>query len=155
MGYIMDLRKIVGHRTLLQLGASVIIEDEQGRILLQKRSDNHTWSYAGGSVEPDEAVEDAARRECLEETGLTAEDLEFLGIYSGRHMHYIYPNGDEVSNVDVVFICRRYHGQLKAQEGEVDELRFFAKDELPENIFFTERQAIEDWKKRSKPYEAI
>lgn len=31
MGYIMDLRKIVGHRTLLQVGASVIVEDEQGQ----------------------------------------------------------------------------------------------------------------------------
>ena len=36
--YIMDLRKIVGHRPLLQVGASVIVEDEKGRILLQKRS---------------------------------------------------------------------------------------------------------------------
>lgn len=35
MGYIMDLRKIVSHRTLLQVGASVIVEDEQGRVLLQ------------------------------------------------------------------------------------------------------------------------
>ena len=43
MGYIMDLRKIVGHRTLLQVGASVIVEDEQGRVLLQKRTDNHCW----------------------------------------------------------------------------------------------------------------
>ena len=48
--YIMDLRKIVGHRPLLQVGASVIVEDEAGRILLQKRSDNNCWGYAGGSV---------------------------------------------------------------------------------------------------------
>ena len=35
----MDLRKIVGHRPLLQVGASIIIEDNQGRILLQLRKD--------------------------------------------------------------------------------------------------------------------
>lgn len=58
--YIMDLRKIVGHRPLLQVGASVIVEDALGRILLQLRSDNHCWGYAGGSVELDEVVEDAA-----------------------------------------------------------------------------------------------
>ena len=52
-GYIMDLRKIVGHRPLLQVGASVIVEDTLGRILLQLRSDNHCWGYAGGSVELD------------------------------------------------------------------------------------------------------
>ena len=51
--YIMDLRKIVGHRPLLQVGASVIVEDGEGRTLLQLRSDNHCWGYAGGSVELD------------------------------------------------------------------------------------------------------
>lgn len=45
--YIMDLRKIVGHRPLLQVGASVIVEDEDNRILLQLRRDNHCWGYPG------------------------------------------------------------------------------------------------------------
>ena len=43
MSYIMDLRKMVGHRPLLQVGASVIVVDGYGRILLQLRSDNNTW----------------------------------------------------------------------------------------------------------------
>ena len=38
--YIMDLRKIVWHRPLLQVGASVIVEDEDNRILLQLRNGN-------------------------------------------------------------------------------------------------------------------
>ena len=76
MSYIMELRKEVGHRPLLQVGASVIVVDEHGRILLQLRSDNHCWGYAGGSVELDEVVEDAAKRELLEETGLVADKIE-------------------------------------------------------------------------------
>ena len=55
--YIMDLRAVVGHRPLLQVGASVIVVDSENRILLQLRSDNHCWGYAGGSVELDEVVE--------------------------------------------------------------------------------------------------
>ena len=132
--YIMDLRKIVGHRPLLQVGASVIVEDEQGRILLQKRSDNHCWGYAGGSIELDEEVEAAAKRELLEETGLTAHSLELFGVFSGKDTHYVYPNGDEVSNIDIVYICREYSGTLKCQPEEVDELRFFAPDQMPESI---------------------
>jgi len=132
--YIMDLRKIVGHRPLLQVGAGVIVTDEAGRVLLQLRSDNHCWGYAGGSIELDESVEDAAKRELYEETGLTAEKLELFGVFSGKDLHYIYPNGDEVSNVDIVYVCREYTGELKCQDGEVDELRFFAPDELPENL---------------------
>ena len=114
MGYIMDLRKIVGHRTLLQVGASVIVEDERGRVLLQKRTDNHCWGYPGGSTELDERVEDAAARELLEETGLTANNL--------------------VSNIDVVFLCRDYTGTLSCQEEESEALRFFEPGQLPEKL---------------------
>ena len=45
--YILDLRKAVGRRPLLQTGAGVIVVDASGRILLQRRSDNGCWDYAG------------------------------------------------------------------------------------------------------------
>ncbi len=143
--YIMDLRKIVGHRPLLQVGASVIVVDSQGRILLQLRSDNHCWSYAGGSIELDEVVEDAAKRELYEETGLVAEKLELFGIFSGKDTHYIYPNGDEVSNIDIVYVCKQYSGELRCQKGEVDALQFFSMDEIPENISQPVQKALSKW----------
>ena len=132
--YIKYLRQYVGHGPVLQVGASVIVEDTQGRILLQKRKDNHCWGYHGGSVELDEKVEDAAARELYEETGLVADDLQLWRVFSGPQTHYVYPNGDEVSNIDLVFICRKFHGEIKKQESEVEELRFFALSEIPENI---------------------
>ena len=49
-------------------------------------------------------------------------------------MHYVYPNGDEVSNVDIVFICRDWTGEIKPDLLEVGELRFFSPKKLPENI---------------------
>ena len=132
--YIMDLRKIVGHRPLLQVGASVIVEDNTGRILLQLRSDNHCWGYSGGSVELDENVEEAAKRELFEETGLIAHKLTLFGVFSGKETHYVYPNGDEVSNIDIVYLCNDYSGELRCQAGEVDQLRFFEIDKIPNNI---------------------
>ena len=132
--YIMDLRKIVGHRPLLQVGASVIVEDTGGRILLQLRSDNHCWGYSGGSVELDENVEEAAKRELFEETGLIAHKLKLFGVFSGKETHDVYPNGDEVSNIDIVYLCNDYSGELRCQAGEVDQLRFFEIDQIPNNI---------------------
>ena len=141
-GYIMDLRKIVGHRPLLQVGASVIVEDECGRILLQLRSDDRSWGYAGGSVELDEVVEEAAARELFEETGLHANSLQLFGVFSGPDTHNVYPNGDEVSNVDIVYVCKDYSGELRCQEGEVDELRFFEPDEIPDKLFSPIRRPL-------------
>ena len=56
--YIMDLRKVVGHAPLLQAAASIIIENENGQVLLGRRTDNHQWGYAGGSIELGETVEE-------------------------------------------------------------------------------------------------
>lgn len=144
-GYILELRKIVGHRPLLQVGASVIVENDRGEILLQRRADNHCWSYAGGSVELDEDVEQTARRELLEETGLIALELELFGVFSGRETHYVYPNGDEVSNVDIVYVCRKYEGTLKCQIEEVEDLRFFPADQLPEPLSPPIRKPLLKW----------
>lgn len=141
----MNLRKVVGHRPLLQVGASVIVVDECDRILLQLRSDNNTWGYAGGSVEIDEKVEDTAKRELYEETGLIAKQLSLLGVFSGKELHNIYTNGDEVSNIDIVFICKNYEGNLKCQAGEVENLKFFDISDLPDNIFKPNIPAIEEY----------
>ena len=128
--YIMDLRKIVGHRTLMQCAASIICINKRGEILLGKRTDNHKWGYAGGSVEIDEKVEDAAKRELYEETGLVADEIEFYFINSGLEAHYIYPNGDEVSNIEIIYLCSKYHGKIKRQESEIEELRYFKLNEI-------------------------
>lgn len=143
--YILDLRKLVGHRPLLQVGASVIVENEKGQVLLEKRTDNHCWGYPGGSVELDEVVEEAAKRELFEETGLVAEALQLFGVFSGKDLHYVYPNGDEVSNVDIVFLCKAWSGEVKLQTSEVSELRFFPADALPENLSPPIRNPLLQW----------
>ena len=50
--------------------------------------------------------------------------------YDDQIQHYIYPNGDEVSNFEVVYLCRRWRGEPKALDGEMEELRFFAPQEI-------------------------
>ena len=124
-GYISEMRKLVGHRTIMQCAGSIMCVDGQGRVLLGRRTDNHLWGYSGGALEIDERVEDCARRELEEEMGLIADELEFFCINSGPETHYIYPNGDEVSNMEIVYLCRKYHGELRRQESEMEELRFF------------------------------
>jgi len=82
------------------VAADVIIElaDRTGRpvVLIQRRNPPHGFALPGGFVEVGETVEDAARREAREETGLDVELLGLLGVYSdpGRD-----PRGHTVSVV--------------------------------------------------------
>lgn len=133
-GYIAEMRKLVGHRIIMQCAASIICVDEQGRVLLGRRTDNHLWGYSGGALEIDECVEDCARRELQEEMGLVADETEFFCVNSGPETHYVYPNGDEVSNMEIVYLCRKYHGELRRQESEMEELRFFDPGEIDLNM---------------------
>lgn len=129
-GYMMEMRKLVGHRTIIQCAASIICVDADNRILLGRRSDNHLLGYSGGSVEIDERVEDCARRELLEEMGLTAGKLAFFCVNSGPEAHYVYPNGDEVSNFEIIYTCRDWTGTPESVDGEMTELRFYSADEI-------------------------
>ena len=146
MGYILDLRKIegVGHRPLQMVAGIVFLFDEQWRVLLQKRADDHTWCVPGGAMELGETPEEAARRETFEETGLLPGKLEFFSMISGEEAHHIYPNGDEVYALDVNFICRDYTGTLQMQEEEVLELKFFNVQELPEGLCKNDRNTIRE-----------
>ena len=125
--YIMDLRKIVGHRPLLQVGASVIVEDDHGRVLLQLRSDNHCWGYAGGSVGLDEVVEDAVKRELFEETGLIAEELE-LHISVAQIVYTVEMDYPAFHLSMQCFACRLLSGTLQLHEHT--DSRWLAADEL-------------------------
>lgn len=130
MGYISDMRARIGHDMLMTVGAGVIVFS-QGRVLLQRRVDNGCWAMHGGCLEVGEALEDAARRELREETGLIADRLELFRVLSGANRLYTYPNGDQVYMVGVIYICREFHGELRAQAEEVSALEWFPLDALP------------------------
>ena len=145
LNYMKIIRAKAGHIPVVVCGASVIVVDEAGGILLHRRNDNHLWAYPGGAVDVDESVEDAAIREIYEETGLKIKELSLFGVYSGKDMHHIYPNGDEISNVDIVFISRVFEGVLSPDNVESCELRFFSLNDIPHDVSPPCRRAICDY----------
>src|SRR2546428_8765233 len=88
--------------TRIKLGVAVLIRDDQGRFLLEKRSDTGLWGIPGGRIEPGETVRDAAVREILEETGLTVGITKLIGVYSdpGEGRIISYPEA-VVHSIDV------------------------------------------------------
>ncbi len=140
--YIANIRKKIGHDRLLIAGTGVIIY-KNGKILLQNRRDTLYWGLHGGCVEIGETVEDAAKRELQEETGLIANTLELFNVFSGEDMLYTYPNGDEVYVVTVIYICQNFSGELLAETNETVALKWFDLDDIPKEISLLDKKPIQ------------
>jgi len=108
---------------------AVIVEND--RVLLIRRGQPPLlgeWSLPGGVLECGEALRDAVAREAREETGLTVDVGEMLGVYEriiraddGRvRYHYVL----------IDFLCRRVAGQVKAGS-DAAEVGWFRGEELP------------------------
>lgn len=131
-------------RPFIGIGA-IIIDD--GRVLLVKRGHAPLageWSIPGGVLELGETVREGVVREALEETGLTVEALELLGIFDR-----IVRDLDERTLYHYVlidFFCRPIAGEARSG-GDADEVRWFTPNEfsnlsLPEDTTEVIRMAF-------------
>ncbi|RHB50106.1 NUDIX hydrolase [Exiguobacterium sp. AM39-5BH] len=134
MGYILELRKTIGHRPIITVRATILVVNEKQEILFQHRSDTNDWGLPGGSMELNETVEQVASRELKEETGLETNQFELVGVCSGPKFYFKYPNGDETHSVINLFHAKRVQGTLAMNDGESLDLQYFSRADLPPNI---------------------
>lgn len=138
MDYIHSLRKEIGSRKILLNCAGAVIERD-GKILLQKRSDNGLWGLVGGLLELNETYTEAMVREVREETGLIVEPDAFLGIFHNHDM--VWSNGDAAHTLGAFFTVRATGGTLRTDEESL-ELRYFSPDTLPDLFAPDHREAV-------------
>ncbi|TDW23458.1 NUDIX domain-containing protein [Kribbella kalugense] len=118
----------IGATAKLRIGAAAAVMDG-GRLLLTKRSDNGEWCLPGGGVEPGERPAEAAERETLEETGLSVRVTELLGVYSDPDVVVVYPDGNRVQIIGVVFRAEAVGGEAGCS-AEVTESGWFTAAEV-------------------------
>lgn len=134
MGYISELRKLIGSRPIISIGATILVVNDEKKILFQHRSDTLDWGLPGGSMELNETLEEAAARELHEETGLVANEFDLIGVFSGPDYFFQYPNGDEIYTVIHLYIAKNVSGLLEMKDGESLNLTYFSKNELPNHL---------------------
>ena len=139
MDYIHEVRKEIGPRKIILNSASAIIVRDE-KILFQRRTDNGKWGLIGGLLEMNETFEEAALREIREETGLEVKLTDFLGIFHNHNM--VWSNGDSAHVISAMFVAEIVSGEPRIDE-ESYELRFFAKDEIPD-LFAEDHRASLD-----------
>lgn len=130
--YMKSLRAVCGQSQMMLLGTSAVIRDNEGRVLVQQRTDNGAWNLPGGIMEIGEVPAATIMREVQEETGLEIQPARLVGVYSGKEYFVTYPNGDEVAYINYVFNCRITGGRLQTSNSESAALRFVAPDNLPQ-----------------------
>lgn len=144
-GYVKEMRSKIGHSPMFMPTAGAIIYKD-GKVLLQKRADDGNWAMHGGGLNPDEEFLEALNRELKEEMNIEPINPKLCGIYTGRNMFHEYPNGDKVYVVNHVFICEDFKGEIKFNDNEVKEFKWFDIDNLPENIIDVDIKPINDIK---------
>ena len=140
--FILALRERIGHDQLWLPGVSVVVIDEDGRLLLGRRTDNDQWAVISGIPEPGEQPGAAAVRECLEETGVA---IELLGLtHVGAGAPKTFANGDRCVFMDIDFVARPAEGAGPARvaDDESTEVGWFAPGELPDPLMDSARRRI-------------
>ena len=94
------------------------------------------WFMPGGGLKRNETLEEAARREAREETGAELGELNLMGAYSNFT--------EWKSDHNILFICTDFEFKSKPDH-EIAELRAFALNELPADLWPGHRRRLEDY----------
>ena len=115
----------------------IIIENGEGIVLIERANPPFGWAIPGGFVDYGESLEDAARREALEETGLKVELLQQFHSYSD-------PLRDvRQHNISTVFIARA-EGVPKA-DTDAKQAVIYPLNAFPEPLVFDHAKILADY----------
>lgn len=101
----------------------LMVKDDQ--VLLVKHVYEPYWYLPGGAVEQGETLDAAVRREALEETGATLDDLQLFGAYT----NFERGKSDHV----IVFISREFDLTCESDD-EIESCQYFPLGNLPEKM---------------------
>jgi 8-oxo-dGTP pyrophosphatase MutT (NUDIX family) len=130
---------------------NLLVVNDRGEILLQKRRDTGQWALPGGAQELGETPTQCAIRECKEETGIDAEVTGLLGIYSDPAHIVEYTDGEIRQEYEVTLIGRPIGGAPAAND-EASDVRWIHPDDLDRfDIHETMRRQIDHYQQGRYP----
>lgn len=143
--FIRTLRASAGNQLLWLPGVTALVFDDEGRVLLNRRSDNGKWSLIGGIPDPGEQPAACAVREVHEETAVRCVAERVVLVQALEPVRY--DNGDVCQYMDITFHCRAVGGEARVNDDESLDVGWFSLDALPdlsEFALFRIKQAMSD-----------
>jgi ADP-ribose pyrophosphatase YjhB (NUDIX family) len=114
----------------LVVAVTAVVTNDQGELLLQKRTDNELWGLPGGAMNIGESVGEAVIREVKEETTLDVEPTGVVGIYSDPGHVIAYADGEVRQEFSICFAARVVGGHIAVGDQESTEVRFVKPSEV-------------------------
>jgi ADP-ribose pyrophosphatase YjhB (NUDIX family) len=114
----------------LVVAVTAIVTNDDGDLLMQKRTDNELWGLPGGAMNIGESIAQAVVREVLEETALQVEPTAIVGIYSDPRHIIAYSDGEVRQEFSICFTARIVGGQVAVADTESTEVRFVKASEI-------------------------
>jgi ADP-ribose pyrophosphatase YjhB (NUDIX family) len=108
---------------------TAFVQDSDGRILMERRTDNGRWGLPGGTHQPGESISQTVTREVAEETGLVVEVDRMVGIYTDPRRVIEFSDGEVRQEFSMCFAAHVVDGELKASE-ESFEVAWISSDTL-------------------------
>jgi|SRR5690349_15145787 8-oxo-dGTP pyrophosphatase MutT (NUDIX family) len=115
--------------TSIVVAASAFVLDPAGRLLMIQRTDSGLYALPGGRHELGETMTETAVRETLEETGVTIEVTDLIGIYSDPAHVVAFSDGEVRQEFSICFRARPVSGQPRPSD-ESSEVRWIPRDQL-------------------------
>ena len=143
MGYIENIRKLVGSQPIILNSAGLFLTNSTNQILLVNRTDTHNWGLPGGYMELGETFQETVVRELYEELNIKIKNLSFLHLFSGKEFYHEYPNGDKVYSIIGIYSSNEYEGTIRPDNSEVKEAAFFDLHALPNDLTPNTRKILD------------
>ncbi|MFG2908613.1 NUDIX hydrolase [Kitasatospora sp. NPDC048286] len=131
--------------------ASVIVVDDAGRVLLQRRTDNGMWALPGGRMDIGESLAGCGIRETREETGIDVEITGIVGTYTDPGHVFAYDDGEVRQEFSICLLAHPVGGELQVSD-ESHEVEWFTPaetDALP--MVASIRKRLTDWRSGAIP----
>lgn len=113
---------------------NVVVENDEGGILMIRRTDNGNWALPGGAIDLGESVAQAAIRETKEETGIDCEITGLIGIYSDpKHLIHYTSNGETRQEFSILLCARRVGGHTRVSD-ETSVVEWTPKSQILEKL---------------------
>ncbi|QFZ16592.1 NUDIX hydrolase [Saccharothrix syringae] len=139
--------------TNIVVAVTAFVQDDQGRLLMIRRTDNDLYSIPGGAQDVGETIGHTVIREVKEETGIDVDPTDIIGVYSDPAHVIAYTDGEVRQQFSICFRATPTGGELRTSN-ESSEVHWVAREDLDAlNIHPSIRLRIDHgFQARTTPY---